>query len=370
MKIIHIAGARPNFMKLAPILRAFQPYPEIQNILLHTGQHYDANMSDVFFDDLKLPRPDINLGVGSGSHAEQTAQIMERFERVMIDENPDLVLVVGDVNSTLACSLVAAKLHVPIAHVEAGVRSYDRRMPEEINRVVTDTLSDLLFTPSRHADKNLLRQGIAEQKIHFVGNVMVDSLLSAIPIARERQAWVKYGQEPGGYAVLTLHRASNVDDTDSLNQLIGTIAEVSAKVPVIFPVHPRTANRLANSGPATVLDGSPGMILTEPLGYLDFLCLLGNARMILTDSGGIQAEATILGIPCLTLRWNTEWPETIEQGTNRLVGTDHQSILDAVDEIESGSENLPARPEGWDGRAAERIVGVIDKFFKNSQTDL
>lgn len=361
MKIIHVAGARPNFMKLAPILRALQAYPEIHNILLHTGQHYDVNMSDVFFDDLKLPRPDVNLGVGSGSHALQTAEIMQRFEQVMLSERPDLVLVVGDVNSTLACSLVAAKLHTPIAHVEAGVRSFDRSMPEEINRLVTDVLSDLLFTPSRHANENLRRQGIPEEKIYFVGNVMVDSLLDALPIASEQRSWEKWGLTPENYAVLTLHRASNVDDPANLRQILSTLAEVSRRLPVIFPVHPRTRQRIQESNLGGITQASPGLILCEPLGYLDFLCLIANARCVLTDSGGIQAETTILGVPCLTLRRNTEWLETIEQGTNHLVGTDQAHILQVLDEILAQGKTTPQRPEGWDGRAGARIAEILHR---------
>lgn len=361
MKIIHVAGARPNFMKLAPILRALQAYPEIHNLLLHTGQHYDANMSDVFFDDLKLPRPDINLGVGSGSHAFQTAQIIERFEQVMLSERPDLVLVVGDVNSTLACSLVAAKLHTPIAHVEAGVRSFDRSMPEEINRLVTDVLSDLLFTPSRHANENLRRQGIAEEKIHFVGNVMVDSLLNALPIARERRSWERWELSPGNYAVLTLHRASNVDDPQNLRQILSTLAEISRRLPVVFPVHPRTRQRLQEGNLIGFIEMSPGLILSEPLGYLDFLCLTAHARCVLTDSGGIQAETTILGVPCLTLRQNTEWLETIEQGTNHLVGIDQVRILQVLDEILAQGNMTPQRPERWDGKAGVRIAEILHR---------
>ena len=366
MKIIHVAGARPNFMKLAPILRALQPHAEITSILLHTGQHYDSNMSDVFFNDLNLPKPDINLGVCSSSHAGQTAQIMERFEPVLISEKPDLVLVVGDVNSTLACSLVAAKLHTPLAHVEAGVRSYDRHMPEEINRIVTDTLSDLLFTPSRQAGENLIHQGIPVDKIHFVGNVMVDSLLAALTIAKERSILEDLAVQPQSYAVLTLHRASNVDDLKKLKSLISTVVEISQNIPVIFPIHPRTQSRLAVAGLEDLIAGSPGMVLAEPLGYLDFLCLLGNAHLILTDSGGIQAESSILGVPCLTLRTNTEWPETIEQGTNRLVGIERLNILKAFEELQLTPAVAPTRPEGWDGRAAGRIAAVICRYFNIS----
>jgi UDP-N-acetylglucosamine 2-epimerase (non-hydrolysing) len=363
MKIIHIAGARPNFMKLAPILRETAKHNDILNILLHTGQHYDASMSAVFFEDLNLPRPDINLQVGSASHADQTAQIMLRFEPVLFSEKPDLVLVVGDVNSTLACSLVAAKLGIPIAHVEAGLRSFDRSMPEETNRVVTDVLSDLLFTPSIHANQNLLNQGIDPAKIHFVGNVMVDSLLDALQVARQRSTWQRWGLQPGGYAVLTLHRASNVDDLPTLMSLMSTMIEVSRLLPVVFPVHPRTSSRLQASPLAGTLQANPGLILIEPLGYLDFLCLQGDARLILTDSGGIQAESTILGVPCLTLRWNTEWTETLEQGTNRLVGTEPAKILQAVNEILHSQGNPSKIPQGWDGQAASRIAATIRSHF-------
>ena len=364
MKIIHVAGARPNFMKLAPILRAARRYDSFHNILVHTGQHYDSTMSEVFFQDLNLPRPDINLQVGSASHAEQTAQIMLRFEPVLLAEKPDLVLVVGDVNSTLACSLVAAKLGVPIAHVEAGLRSFDRSMPEEINRIVTDVLSDLLFTPSLNASQNLLHEGIRTEKIHFVGNVMVDSLLGALPAARQRRTWQRWELEPGSYAVLTLHRAANVDDLSMLTRLVEIMQNVSSRLPLVFPVHPRTASRLNATPLADSIKNLPGLILTDPLGYLDFLCLQADARFVMTDSGGIQAETTILGVPCLTLRENTEWPETIEQGTNRLVGSDSQQILHAVAEILTERTQPPSVPPGWDGQAAVRIIDVLRERFQ------
>ena len=359
MKIIHVAGARPNFMKIAPILKELSPHTDVTSLLVHTGQHYDPNMSDVFFTDLKLPRPDINLEVGSGSHAKQTAQVMLRFEPVLLQEKPDLVLVVGDVNSTLACSLVAAKLHIPIAHVEAGLRSFDNTMPEEINRVVTDVLSDYLFTPSRFADENLLNQGVQKEKIFFVGNVMVDSLLGALEIARQRQTWKRWGYAPGDYAVLTLHRASNVDDIEILSDLVGTVIEAASLLPVIFPIHPRTLRQLDAAGILLTMRSTPGLILTEPLGYLDFLCILGDARLALTDSGGIQAETTMLGVPCLTLRWNTEWPETTSQGTNHLVGTDREPILSGLKAILEAGNRPATRPEGWDGLAAHRIVEIL-----------
>ena len=359
IKIINIAGARPNFMKIAPLLHAWTAYPEIHNILVHTGQHYDANMSAVFFTDLNLPRPDINLGVGSGSHAQQTAEIMVRFEPLLIAEKPDLVLVVGDVNSTLACSLVAAKLQIPVAHVEAGVRSFDRSMPEELNRVVTDTLSDFLFTPSRFADENLLRQGIPAEKIHFVGNVMVDSLLQAFEFARSRRTWEKWQLVEKGYAILTLHRAANVDDAGTLGRLLQTIGAAAQRLPVIFPVHPRTLRQIAESGLAECIAAYPDLILTEPLGYLDFLCLLGGARLVFTDSGGIQAETTVLGVPCLTLRENTEWPETLTSGANRLVGSDRERILQGMEAVLAVDRPQETAPEGWDGQAARRIITVL-----------
>jgi UDP-N-acetylglucosamine 2-epimerase (non-hydrolysing) len=350
-------------MKIAPLLRASVSYPQVENLLVHTGQHYDASMSEVFFGDLGIPRPDINLEVGSGSHAVQTAEIMQRFEPVVLAEKPDLVLVVGDVNSTLACSLVAAKLHIPIAHVEAGVRSFDRSMPEEINRIVTDALSDFLFTPSRSAGENLLRQGVSADKIFFVGNVMVDSLLQAYSIAAARRTWQKWDLTEKGYAVLTLHRAANVDDPTTLGQLLQAIGSIANSLPVLFPVHPRTLRRLVESGLADSLSGYTQLILAEPLGYLEFLCLLGGARLVLTDSGGIQAETTVLGVPCLTLRENTEWPETLSAGTNRLVGADPQRIQAGFQAVMQDRYAHPARPEGWDGQAAQRILAILAERF-------
>lgn len=363
MKIINVVGARPNFVKMAPIVQEMNSRRGMKSILLHTGQHYDRTMSDVFFDDLALPRPDIHLGVGSGSHAEQTARVMMQFEPVVLSERPDLVLVVGDVNSTLACSLVAAKLHVPIAHVEAGVRSFDRTMPEEVNRVLTDALASLLFTPSREANRNLHQEGVSEEKIHFVGNVMVDALLPASEAAVTRRTWLRWGLQPREYALLTLHRPANVDGADTLSRLVMTLGQVAARIPVLYPVHPRTAGRLAEFGLEEAARNTPGLLLIEPQSYLDFLCLLSQAKLVLTDSGGIQAETSILGIPCLTLRQNTEWSETVGEGTNQLVGTDPATILRAVEEIIEGREGSAIRPELWDGKAAERIVQVIADSF-------
>lgn len=359
MKILLIAGARPNFMKIAPIIHEMASHPHLQPLVVHTGQHYDRNMSQIFFDDLKLPRPDINLDVGSGSHAQQTAQVMMRFEPVVLEHKPDLVLVVGDVNSTVACALVAAKLLIPVAHVEAGLRSFDRQMPEEINRIVTDVLSDLLFTPSETATRNLEKEGIPEEKIFFTGNVMVDSLLQAVDIARARCTWDRWNLVEKGYGVLTLHRPSNVDDPASLSELLHTIFEVSSQIPIIFPVHPRTRQRLTAAGMDTLLSQNPNLVLIEPQGYLDFLCLLSGARLVLSDSGSIQAETTVLGVPNLCLRENTEWPETITQGTNFLVGRDPHKIHSAAGRILHGGLPAPTRPPFWDGLAGRRIVDVL-----------
>jgi UDP-N-acetylglucosamine 2-epimerase (non-hydrolysing) len=362
MKIIHVVGARPNFMKIAPLLQSLQAYPHITNYLVHTGQHYDDNMSAIFFRELNLPMPDLNLDVGSGSHAQQTAQIMLRFEPVLTSQRPDLVVVVGDVNSTLASSLVAAKLHVPVAHIEAGLRSFDRSMPEEINRIVTDVLSTLLFTPSRSASRNLLAEGIPEEKIHFVGNLMVDNLLNAVPPAKARKAWERFYLQPGHYAVLTLHRASNVDEPEKLLGLMKAIREIAKLLPVVFPIHPRTASRLQAAGDLHILTASTGLILTEPLGYLDFLSLLSQAKLVLTDSGGIQAETTVLGVPCLTMRQNTEWPETLESGANRLVSPDPDQLMAEVTRILVHPFEQKPRPEGWDGLAAQRVAKVLSDW--------
>jgi UDP-N-acetylglucosamine 2-epimerase (non-hydrolysing) len=362
-RIVSIAGARPNFMKIAPIVAALRRRPEtFESVLVHTGQHYDEQMSQVFFDELGIPRPDINLNVGSGSHAQQTAAIMVGFEQILTSQSIDLVLVVGDVNSTIACALVASKLGVPVAHVEAGLRSYDRRMPEEINRVLTDQISDLLFTTEESAADNLRREGVDAAKVHFVGNVMIDTLLAHRERARATNALSALGLEPGGYGLMTLHRPSNVDDTSAFEQLMQGIAAVAHDVPIVFPVHPRTRPAVARSATAAGLVADSRLRLVDPLGYLDFVGLMERARVVLTDSGGIQEETTILGVPCLTLRENTERPVTISHGTNRLVGTDPSKIADAWGEVR-GDTTRPARPPLWDGRAAERIVETIGKFF-------
>ena len=359
-KIILVAGARPNFMKIAPIMEellrngdAFAP------LLVHTGQHYDDKMSTVFFDDLGIPHPDINLEVGSSSHADQTAAVMIRFEEVCLKEKPDLVLVVGDVNSTLACSLVAAKLHIPVAHVEAGLRSRNRRMPEEINRVLTDQISDFLFTTSEDAGANLLREGIAADKIHFVGNVMIDTLLKNVARAEASTVLDDLGLTPRTYAVLTLHRPSNVDDRDELIHLFSIFKEVQDRIPLIYPTHPRTLKTIAAFGMDEMLTVMPDFVFCDPLGYLDFLKLMKNAKLVLTDSGGIQEETTILRVPCITLRENTERPITVEVGSNTIVGTDVEKILAAYRQIMSGSDSEFRIPDLWDGRAARRIVNIL-----------
>lgn len=365
MKIINVVGARPNFMKIAPLMRQFSAYPEIEALLVHTGQHYDENMSRVFFEELGIPRPDLNLDVGSGSHAVQTAEVMLRFEPVVLREKPDLVLVVGDVNSTIAAGLVAAKLHIPLAHVEAGVRSFDRRMPEEINRVLTDALADLLFTPSEDANANLAREGIAPEKVHFVGNIMADSLLAAAPRALERAAWQRWGLQPGEYALLTLHRPSNVDDPAILGGILDAVDEIAHRLPVLFPIHPRTAARLDQDGLGGRLRANPNVIFSEPLGYLDFLCLMARARLMLSDSGGVQSETSMLGVPCLTLRENTEWPVTLSEGTNHLVGTDPEQIQNTAQAVLDSPAAQPLRPRYWDGGTAGRVVTVIRQQFGN-----
>jgi UDP-N-acetylglucosamine 2-epimerase (non-hydrolysing) len=358
LKIVNICGARPNFMKIAPLMRAFSQRPTITARIVHTGQHYDDAMSKAFFDDLHIPRPDINLEVGSGSHAVQTALIMQRFEPVILDEKPDAVLVVGDVNSTIACGLVAAKLGVPLVHVEAGLRSFDRTMPEEINRLLTDAIADLLFVTEQSGVDNLLREGITREKIHLVGNVMIDTLLAHRELAEKSDILARLNLTPKAYGVLTLHRPANVDDPQVLAGILDALAEIQSETPLVFPVHPRTRGNLAKTGLATRLEAMRGMILTDPLGYLDFLKLMSRAAVVLTDSGGIQEETTVLGVPCLTLRANTERPITAEQGTNQVVGMSPERIIAAYQRVRSG-QIAPRIPALWDGHAAERIAEIL-----------
>ena len=359
MKILVICGARPNFMKIAPLMRAFARHPELQPVLVHTGQHYDARMSALFFEELDIPAPEIHLEVGSGSHARQTALLLERFEPVLLAQRPDAVLVVGDVNSTLACALVAAKLGVRVFHVEAGLRSFDRSMPEEINRVLTDAISDLLFVSEPSGLDNLRREGVDPAKIHFVGNVMIDTLERSRARAAASTVLDTLGLRPGGYALVTLHRPASVDDPTVLGSLLDIFGDIQRDLPVVFPVHPRTRHAMQASGWLARLDALPGLRLIEPQGYLDFLRLMSEARVVFTDSGGVQEETTILGVPCLTLRENTERPVTVTQGTNRLVGLDPRAILSAYHALPPRVPTAPPRPEKWDGHAAERIATIL-----------
>lgn len=362
MLILNIVGARPNLVKIAPLVQEMARYPEIEPVLLHTGQHYDDNLSRIFFDELSIPEPDTYLGVGSGTHTVQTARIMLAFEPVLRKQQPDLVLVVGDVNSTLACTLAAVKCHVPVAHVEAGLRSFDRTMPEEINRVVTDTLAQWLFTTERDANENLRREGIPSECIHFVGNVMIDTLLCHKEKALQTRVLQRFGVGDGNYAVLTLHRPSNVDHYEQLNAILDALAHIQERLPVIFPIHPRTQERIRGFGLTERAKALPNLHICDPLGYLDFLHLMARAEVVLTDSGGIQEETTILGVPCLTLRENTERPVTLTQGTNRLIGTDPERMVAEVERILQGDVPQGSTPELWDGRAARRIVKIISKM--------
>lgn len=359
MKIINVVGARPNFIKMAPIIEAMNRFPkQIEHRLVHTGQHYDEKMSKTFFNDLGMPRQDVDLEVGSGSHAEQTARIMVEFEKVCLSEHPDLVIVVGDVNSTMACTITAKKLGIKVGHVEAGLRSRDMRMPEEINRLCTDVLSDYLFTTDHFANENLRSEGVAVEKIVFVGNVMIDTLLKHMTIAEELKLIQKLGLEKGDYATLTMHRPSNVDNSEILEGILKTFKEISRDLPIIFPIHPRTMKMVEQFGLNHYFksDGKvDGIWLTKPLGYIDFLHLNMNAKMIFTDSGGLQEESTVLGIPCITMRQNTERPITCEVGTNMIVGNDRRKILTAVEHVMQGKQS-GGIPEKWDGRAARRIV--------------
>lgn len=349
-------------MKVAPIHKAFKKYGDVRHLICHTGQHYDETMSKVFFDDLELPKPDFYLGVGSASHAEQTARIMVEFEKVVQKEKPDLVLVVGDVNSTIACSLVAAKLGIKVAHVEAGLRSFDRTMPEEINRMLTDAISDFLFVTEPSGIDNLMREGIDEDKIHFVGNVMIDSLVRYLPAAAKSNVLKTFDVRPSKYIVATFHRPTNVDTAEGLAALLGFLKDVRGDHQVVFPVHPRTRASIRSFDLESSVNG--GVHLSEPVGYLDFLWLLKNASLVITDSGGIQEETTYMGVPCITIRDNTERPITVEQGTNYLAGTNLESARKIAHEVFSGKVKKGRIPELWDGRAAERIAGILhNRFF-------
>ena len=361
LKIINIVGARPNLPKIAPLIREMQKHPNIKPILVHTGQHYDDQLSDIFFREMNIPPPDVNLGVGSGSHAAQTAEVLRGIEPVLLEYKPDIVLVVGDVNSTIAVALAASKLGIRVAHVEAGLRSFDRTMPEEINRILTDALADYLFATEQDAVDNLLKEGRPRESIFLVGNVMIDSLLCF----REKALQSRIGEELGlsdcgewqKYALLTLHRPSNVDSPENLAKLLDVMDSIATEIPIIFPVHPRTKQRIADAGNSR----HPNLRLIAPLGYLDFLCLLSHATFVMTDSGGIQEETTVLGVSCLTLRENTERPVTISKGTNQLVGTDPSKISAAAKSLLSKGKSAHKIPPLWDGHAAERIVSELLK---------
>jgi UDP-N-acetylglucosamine 2-epimerase (non-hydrolysing) len=353
MHILHVVGARPNLMKVAPVLSALKQYSKIKQSLIHTGQHYDTNMSDVFFEQLAIPAPDVNLGVGSGSHARQTAEIMTRFEPVVVQRKPDLVLVYGDVNSTVATALVCSKLLIQVGHVEAGLRSFDRAMPEEINRLLTDQLADLLFTPSEDGNKNLEREGIPTNKVHNVGNVMIDSLVRLLPVAINQ----KLNGLPKRYVLVTLHRPANVDDDHALKVILGYLLELNSELKVVFPVHPRTRRRIADFG----IDVSQ-LDLREPLPYIEFLALQRRATAVVTDSGGIQEETTYLKVPCLTLRNNTERPVTVTMGTNILVGQDGTMLRAELTKILQGKQKQGTVPPLWDGHAGERIAEILSKL--------
>jgi len=362
MKIFCVVGARPNFMKIAPIVEELNSRG-IDHVLVHTGQHYDEKMSKLFFQDLGLPKPDVDLEVGSGSHGRQTGEVLMRIEPVIEAEKPDLVIVVGDVNSTLAATLAAVKLHIPVAHVEAGLRSFDRSMPEEINRIMTDSVCDYLFITEEQAGRQLEKEGIDGGKIFFVGNTMIDSLLKHVRRADRSDILDRLGMKNRSYGVVTLHRPSNVDQSENLKSILEALDEIADELPLVFPVHPRTRKRIAEYGFESLI-GS-GLVMTEPLGYLDFLKLNKEARLVLTDSGGIQEETTVLGVPCITLRDNTERPATITSGTNVLVGNDKGRILAEAKKMIQEPICEMRIPPLWDGKAAGRIVDVIEKSFSN-----
>jgi UDP-N-acetylglucosamine 2-epimerase (non-hydrolysing) len=362
LKVINVAGARPNFMKVAPIVAAMKRRSgEFQSILVHTGQHYDARMSDAFFRDLAMPEPDVDLGVGSASHAVQTAGVIQAFEPYVINEKPDWVVVVGDVNSTVACALVCAKLGVKVAHVEAGLRSRDRTMPEEINRILTDQIAELLLTPSPDANENLRAEGIPEERIRFVGNIMIDSLLAHLERSQNSQVLSELNLHPRQYAVLTLHRPSNVDEKGAFARILDALQEISRRVPIVFPAHPRTRRMIDELGLTERVENLKNLLIIDPLGYLDFLSLVSKAKLVLTDSGGIQEETTVLGIPCITLRENTERPITVEMGTNALAGTDTNKIVTAANyALDNSLDQSTLRvPALWDGKTADRILDAL-----------
>ncbi len=366
MRLACIVGARPNFMKIAPILRAFEKHPSLKPTLIHTGQHYDANLSDVFFEELGISRPDISLGIGSGSHGKQTADILVAIENVLVEarekgEGFDRMIVVGDVNSTMAATIAAAKLLIPVAHVEAGLRSFDRTMPEEINRMITDSICDMLLPSEPDGVKNLQHEGHDESKIHLVGNVMIDTLLNQVERARQSDILTRLNLKAGTFGVVTLHRPANVDDAKVLESLIDVLVEVSDQLPLVFPIHPRTKSRLESFSIDRKLEAAANVNCLGPLGYNDFLCLTSQAKVIVTDSGGLQEESTALDVPCLTMRPNTERPITVTQGTSTLVGSDAAKLKLHLNEVIAGTYKQGQCPELWDGKAAERIAQILAK---------
>lgn len=365
IKVLSVVGTRPNFIKIAPLVSAIKKRKEIKHVLVHTGQHYDRAMSRLFFDELGIPKPDVNLGVGSDSDVAQTARIMLKLEKILVKENPDLVIVVGDVNSTLAAAVAARKCGIKVAHAEAGLRSFDLTMPEETNRILTDHISDFLFTTEESGSRNLINEGIDKNKIFFVGNLMIDTLLKHREKARKSGVLKRLGLKNRSYAVLTLHRPGNVDNKESLKRVLSIIGAMQNKIKIVFPVHPRTLKSIKKFNLAQNLKKLKNLILTEPLGYLDFLCLMGSSKFVMTDSGGIQEETTVLGIPCITLRNNTERPVTAEQGTNLLVSTDKNKVVEAGNKIIKGIDVKGRIPKLWDGKSAERIVDIIAGSFKD-----
>ncbi len=365
-RIACIVGARPNFMKIAPILRAMKSTPELKPTLIHTGQHYDKNLSDVFFEELGISRPDISMGIGSGSHGKQTAEILVGIEGILVEaadrgEPFDRMVVVGDVNSTVAAAIAAVKLHIPVAHVEAGLRSFDRAMPEEINRLLTDSICDMLLVSEPEGVVNLKNEGHADSKIHLVGNVMIDTLLHQVKIAKTSGVLKEHGVEPRNYGVVTLHRPANVDDKKVLGALLDVLIDVSKHMKLVFPIHPRTSARLKEHGLENVLQSNPNIVCLGPLGYNDFLCLTSQAKVIVTDSGGLQEESTALDVPCLTMRPNTERPITVTSGTSTLVGSDADKLQLHLNEVLGGTYKKGECPQLWDGNAAQRIVEVLLK---------
>ena len=360
MKLVNIVGARPNFMKIAPIMQYLKNHKTIHPILLHTGQHYDAKMSHLFFNELEIPKPDFNLEVGSDTQAKQVAKIMERFDDICIKIKPDAIMVVGDVNSTAACSLVAAKMGIKVIHLEAGLRSYDRTMPEEINRLVTDVLADLLLTPSDDANENLKNEGISEDKIVKVGNIMIDTLFHFLPKAEKSQVLQKLSVNKEEYCLITLHRPSNVDFKDKLNGIIDVIERIQSEIPVVLPMHPRTLKNISEFGLEGKVRSMKNLIVQEPLGYLDFQKLMSNSRFVVTDSGGVQEETTALRIPCITVRDNTERPITVSEGSNELAGTNPEVVLDFALKALKGEWKKSKIPKMWDGNTSERVISAIE----------